>query len=203
MPVFGENRRMKAIKVWDKGVWLVALAVVGAFFLPWVGVTADAFRAFEVARQKGFGDMLGGFEQQLRTQTQGLQTAASIRASGFDIPRLVNTQDSRMALAWVGMFTSKTEGLEWKSYAVYVFPVLALLLALLHQLIPRPLARIVIAAVAAAVAAGTFYKLTHLPLESWVTQTKIGWGMWITISAYAVLALCALSGGLAALSGKK
>ncbi len=194
---------MKAIKIWDIAVWLCGLAVAGAFFLPWVGVRADAFRAFEVARQKGFGDMLGGLEQQLRAQTQGLQTAAGIRASGFDIPRLVNTQDSRMALAWVGMFTSKTEGLEWKSYAVYAFPVLALLLALLHQLVARPVARMIIAFVAAAIAAGTLYKLTHLPLDSWVTQTEIGWGMWITISSYATLALFALLGGLATLSGKK
>jgi len=112
--------------------------------------------------------------------------------SGVQIPQLANDNDAKLAMALIEMLTGERQHLGLKSYAVYALPGLALLLAAVVTLVAAPAAPIIVSGLSAAVAAVGSFKLATVPTETLLVAAKIGPGLWLSMAAYAVLAVAAL-----------
>ena len=199
---------MAFLKFCDRIVWLAILVIIAAFFLPWVRLEADLLRPLTQAQNAGWGEAFGKLRDRIKQETKSLEqssgyrirTEGKIQASGFDIPRLINTDNTQLALAFAEIVTKKTKGAEWKSYGVYTVPGLALLLGLLYQFTRGPRwgtirkFPLLVCLIATAVFLGGLYKLTHTSLDHMVVQAQIGFGLWISLFGYCAIAVATFLG---------
>jgi hypothetical protein len=193
---------MAFLKFWDRLIWLIVLVLIAAFFLPWVRVDADIMRPLAKIEEAGFGNLISKIRGEITAATRSIEkqtgysipTEGKVEANGFDIPRLVNTNDTQLALSFVQLFTKKTEGVQWKCYAVYSIPGLAVLLALLYQFARRPrwgkirMVPCLVTLFTAALFFIAYLKITTAELDHLVLEIKIGFGLWLSLFAYGALA---------------
>lgn len=175
--------------------WICAAAAMIAFFMPWahIEVRAPSARLSKAAKELGLGRVELSIQQGGRTIQGALPSLQDLpgQVSGFDIPRLANQEDTRLAMAMLDLLTNQRQGLDAKSKAVYAVPGLALLGALALTLLPGRGTAIAVSAVCAAVALGGGWKLTTTDTATLVAAITIGIGLWISLGAYAGLAAAA------------
>ncbi len=201
---------MAFLKLCTNMLWLAILVMIISFFLPWVRIQANLLRPLEEAQKAGWGDMFGNLKESILSQKDSLersgyklQTQGTLQASGFEIPRLVNTDDSQLALAFVELFTDKASGAQWKCYIVYAVPGIAMVLGLLYQFAqgPRwgPLRKfpMVVSLCAATIFLAALYKINHARLDHLVVQIEFCYGIWLSLFAYATIAIAAFLGTIA------
>jgi hypothetical protein len=187
--------------------WLSVTGALVGFFLPWAHIS---LREPELARQvqhavEGQGllgdltEALGRVTVQVRrgaqTITGELPTLSEIpkQVSGVEVPRLANQKNAQVAAALFELLTNTRQRLGAKSYAVYLVPGVALLCGLLLSLLGsrRPVA-LGIAVVCAGVAGLGFWKLLTTNTQALFAAITIGRGLWLSLWAYAGLAVSAL-----------
>lgn len=187
--------------------WVSVAAALLAFFLPWVTLdlreppVADALRA--VAEPKGahddsarpIGRMTVEIRQGTKTIAGDLPTLSDIprTISGAQLPRIANQPSAKVALALLELFTPKARAVETNIAAVYLVPSVAFLCGVLVTACSRTRVLLVgVSIVCAAIAAAGAWKLLTIQLHMQiVTLFIIGSGLWISLWAYAGLALAA------------
>ncbi|MBI4355423.1 MAG: hypothetical protein HY597_03090 [Candidatus Omnitrophica bacterium] len=139
-------------------------------------------------------------EQQRLDKAYAKLKAAGVptSVSGLQIPQMANAKNAKVAMALLEMFTRDPQQIGAKSYAVYVLPGLALLCGLLLTVLGgrRPVA-LGVAVLCATVAGGGFWKLLTTNTSSLFIAITIGMGLWLSLWAYAGLAVAGLLGALA------
>ena len=105
------------------------------------------------------------------------------------VPGLVNNKSSKMALVIAEIMFKSVEGLDWKSYAVYLMPVLAVLCVLLAGAgLKYPITVIAMTVLSRAVSGLGLYNLYTTDLSSMIVKIKIGYGMWNSLYAFGAIA---------------
>jgi len=188
------------------------IAAVVGFYLPWARIDLhepDVLRQLQDTIP--FGGVLETVTQRVgriavkvtrgaETVTGELPRLADIpkTVSGAAIPQMVNREQAKVAMALVELLTKTRQRLGFKSYAVYLLPVLALLGgALIIWLGRRPPIAWGVALLCGGIAAVGFWKLLTTNTRTLFIAITIGPGLWLSLWAYAGLAaaaaLCAIA----------
>lgn len=195
---------MRTLVTWMSG--LCAAAALAGFFLPWVRIDlrepAVVSSLRETAEGAGLlgtlGEGLSRVAVEIRrgteTLTGELPRLAELprQVSGWQIPRAANQEQARLALALLELFTGRRQRLDEQSYAVYFVPGLAVLAALLlANLGGQRLAASAVLLLCGAIAAVGFWKISTVRTDPFLSAIAIGPGLWLSLGAYAGLALTA------------
>ena len=189
------------------------IAAVVGFYLPWARIdlrepdviqqlreTTPLGGALDTLKQK-VGRITVTVKRGAETLTGDLPGLADIpkTVSGAAIPRMVDQEQAKVAVALLELLTNTRQHVGLKSYAVYLVPGLALLCGALVLLLRRHQPRLlwVVAAMCAAVALLGWWKLTTTNVRNLFIAITIGPGLWLSLGAYAGLAVAAGLTGLA------
>ena len=192
------------------GVWISVAASVIGFVLPWATLDVKAAHLPGQLTQALPGADLQALAGKLTSKIgrvtiqfkRGTETIAGellpdlstipTSVSGLEIPRLVNRQDAKVAIAFAEMFTGQRD-LGAKSYAVYLVPALALVCGALVTLASG--LRVVcggIGGACLAIAGLGCWKLLTTKSDTLLVAITLGPGLWLSLWAYVGLGICAI-----------
>ena len=181
-------------------VAVCAVIVLAGFFQPWAEVSTSVGNVSGglTGILKGtFGEVslgskvIGGIEN-LGNEVNEVVGDVSVKksVSGAEVPGLVNSKSSKMALAIAEIMFKSAEGLSWKSYAVYLIPGLAVLCVLLAGAGLRyPAAFAVMTVLSGAVSGAGLYNLYNADLSNTIVKISIGYGLWNSLYAFGGIAV--------------
>ena len=110
--------------------------------------------------------------------------------TGYNIPNLVNSETSKVALSLTQILFKSVEGLDWKSYLVYLIPLFAIICAVLSILgTKKKLYIIPIVIIGLVIFFEGVYNIKTADLSSMAVQISIQKGMWLTLYAFLFMAL--------------
>ncbi len=113
--------------------------------------------------------------------------------SGAQIPMLAHKEQTKVSMQLIELFTGKSEGVRWKSFAVLLVPGLALGFGwLLAAGRGGRFVAVPIGIVCIVIAGGGFWKVLTLNSRT-MFSIGIRSGLWLTLWGYAVLAFAALA----------
>jgi hypothetical protein len=143
-------------------------AIVLGFFLPWAQVESKQVGAITKA--------LTGKRQE------------SVDAiSGFKIPIMANSDESRLAMSVIKIFNPGVENADKKSFLVWLIPILGLvILGLTFSLETNRWVNLAIAILGIAIFAVALYKIKTTDLDKLILQIKIGIGLWMILWGYLI-----------------
>ena len=173
---------------------IIATAVVlRGFFMPWAHVRASVTKvakkltdaADPLKKAPGTGKVIKDVEKitDLISAFGDVDVKATVR--GYDIPRLVNSKTSKVALSLSQVLFKSTKGLDIKSYLVYLLPLIAILCAVLAIMGSKAIQPVVaMLIVSGSVSIGGFYNLLTMDFSNLIVKIAIGKGLWYTMYAY-------------------
>ena len=190
--------------------WACAALALMAFHMPWIHLDIHEPSMMKQLRQSTpLSSTLGGLTKDVSRITAKIQQGAKTvtrelnlpsldqiphHVSGADIPRLANSDQAQLAAFVMETLTKKPQQYGQQSYLVYLVPGLAIVLALLLTVIPRPWWAILLVAMVSGTIAGIGgYKLMTTNLQSQMMTVTIGQGIWLSLWAYAGLAVAGMA----------
>ena len=186
--------------------WVCAGASVVGFVMPWANLDLREPGVVKQLRETGpVRETLGGLTKDIgRIAVQIRRGAESVtgdlpgvadipkQVSGIQIPQLANQKNAQVAMALVELLMNERQHIGAKSYAVYLLPGMALACALLLTFLGTRRAVTIGAAVLCGMIAGVgFWKLLTTNTQTLFIAITIGPGLWLSLWAYAALALAA------------
>jgi len=155
-------------------ITILAALVFVAFFLPWAHVEAQA---------------VGAVSKILTGKAQA--NISSI--SGFDVPIMANSPDSRFAISVIKIFAPNVKDADKRSFFIWVVPLLAVAMAFVMFLAgSNKLASLAIAVIGIAIFAVGVYKINTINLNKLVLNVRIGLGLWLVFWGYLGIGVAAL-----------
>ena len=103
--------------------------------------------------------------------------------SGFDVPRLANSDESRLILTVAKIFKPDVKDIDKKSYLIWIIPLLAVAIFLVNM---------VFGVIGVAIFAVTVFKLKTTDLDKVVLQIKIGVGLWLILWSYLGIGIASI-----------
>ena len=193
------------------------MAAVMGFYRPWAFIDIhepDALRRLKNSTPLGgiFDHVKDRAKRIAVTVKRGAETVTGDlpslgeipkQVSGVEIPRVANQEQAQVAMALMELVTNTRQDIGRKSYAVYLVPGLALLGGVLLLVLGRwaPMAWS-LAALCAAIAGLAAWKLLTTNTHSLFVAITIGPGLWMSVWAYAGLALAGVLAGTAATTSR-
>lgn len=193
--------------VWLVLAWGCAAAVVVGFVLPWAYIDLREPGALKALREQApasgaLGDLSHRVKRVTVTVRRGAEQVTGelpslkdipTQVSGLQIPQLANQENAKVALALMDLLLGEQQQVGLKSYVVYLLPLLALAAAGALTGFARSRAcGVAVAVLCAAIAAAGFWKLLTTDTQALFVAITIGPGLWISLAAYAILAIAAL-----------
>lgn len=167
--------------------------IVISFFLPWAqaDVSATGVSKSLASSLKGtpFAEKVAG---KLNEATDAIGSMGDLtlktRVSGYSIPVLVNQKSSKTAISLAEIMFKNVEGLDVKSYAVYLLPVLAVLCSFLSILgLKNKLFVIAMLLIAGVILIAGLYNLYTVDMQSITVKITIMNGLWFTMYGFLVI----------------
>ena len=144
---------------------LVSVILVG-FFLPWVQVESQHVGAISKMLTGKHQASLGGI-------------------SGFQVPLQANSSESRLAISVIKIFAPNIEHADKKSFAVYVFPVLAILIFFACHFYGKiKWVHAGVAVLGIAIFGVGLFKIVTMDMNKIVLNVRIGVGLWAILVGY-------------------
>jgi hypothetical protein len=172
---------------------IAAALIVFAFFMPWVNAATSVARVSEQATNAvgplGALPFVGKVIAGVKEGTDIVRDIGDINidttVSGYEIPKMVNSESSKVALSFARDFFRDTEGLDKKSMLVYLLPLLAILCVGLAIIgIRYRSAVIFMLLLSGIISLGGLYKLNTLNLSNETVDLSILKGLWYTMYGY-------------------
>lgn len=172
-----------------------AIVVIAAFFMPWANVNTSV-----TGISKGFlgavkdTPIASKFAGELDKATDVIGALGDVNiktvVTGYNIPNFVNSETSKVALSLTQILFKSVEGLDWKSYLVYLIPLFAIICAALSILgTKKKLYIIPIVIIGLVIFFEGVYNIKTADLSSMAVQISIQKGMWLTLYAFLFMAL--------------
>ncbi len=150
---------------------LCAVVIVAAFFLPWISVESGAI----------------GTMSKLLT---GKRQATIDAVSGFRVPILANSKDSRFMIDVIKIFNPGVKDADKKSWLIWGVPLFALLLwGIFPTLKDRKWFVIGLGVIGIGIFIAGVYYIVTTDLNKVVLHVKIAAGLWMTLVAYLGMGL--------------
>ena len=192
-------------------VIIASVVIVRSFFVPWANVKASVTKiagsitetAKPLEKSAIGGKVVKGLER--ATDAIGSFGDVSIKTTvtGYSIPAMVNQKTSKVALSLAQILFKSTEGLDKKSYLVYLLPILGILCALLAAIgmkIKWPVFAMLV--ISGFISIGGLYNLMTANLSNLYVQISIERGLWHTMYAYLVIFLIGIAWAVTDMLGK-
>ena len=152
-------------------MFIFAAIIIVSFFLPWVSVESK---------------QVGAFSKLLTGKSQG--TIDSI--SGFRIPIVANSGDSRLMLSIIRIFNPNVKDADKKSFAVWGIPILALLIFLASVYFGKNrFINLAFGLIGCAVFFVALFKIKTTDLDKLVLNVNIAPGMWLILYSYLAIGI--------------
>jgi len=167
-----KTRRFASMKITYKPLLFIFVAIIVlGFFLSWVNVES---------KQVGIvSELITGKHQEVIDSI-----------SGFDIPVMANSDETRLIISVLKIFQIDTKNIDKKSLLVFVVPLLAIAILFLNlSLKNKKILTLVIAIVATLIFLVATYKIKTTDLDKVVLQVKIGLGLWLILYSYLGIGL--------------
>lgn len=162
----------------------MAILIFVSFFLPWVDVQSQA---------------IGKLTKVLR----GEQKSSMQKISGFQVPVLANSPDSKLMISLIQLFNPGVKDADKKSYLIWGIPILALMIAIANYIWGRnKWFCLAMAILGIAIFAVAVFKIKTTDLDKGILNVQIAGGLWLTLSGYLGIGLCGLANFLTALRAK-
>jgi hypothetical protein len=181
-------------------VFMVVVIVAGAviiksFFLPWALASTSVGRVSgQVHRSidSSFGSlpfvgkvMAGIKETSGVIQELGADIDISTVVSGYNIPRMVNSKSSKIALSFAQSFFGDVKDLDKKSMLVYLMPLFAIVCIMLAITGMRyKISVMAILMISGVISIGGLHALNTMNLSNELVDIVIGKGLWQTMYGY-------------------
>jgi len=147
------------------GLFFVILICVG-FFLPWVKVESKQIGSLT--------KLIVGKEQ---------KNMAAI--SGFQVPIMANSSESRLILTIAKIFKPGVKDVDKKSFLVYGVPVLGIMIFLLSVFFRQnKWINMALGILGLLIFSVAVFKIKTTDLEKAILQVRIGFGMWLILYSY-------------------
>lgn len=166
-----------------------------AFFMPWANVDTSVMGLTKsaegtLAKTSFAGKMIKG----LTKATDAISDLGDIEIKttvrGNQIPAMVNNKTSKVALSLAQVFFKDAEGIDKKSYLVYLVPLLAIVCTLLGILgLKNNIFIFLMAGISGAISIGGLYNLMTMDIASMIVKISIAKGLWYTMYAYLAISL--------------
>ena len=144
----------------------LVIVIVVAFFLPWISVESA---------------VVGKVSKILTGKTQA--TIGSV--SGFKVPILANSEESRLMIAVIKIFQPDITNADKKSFLIWVIPLLAVVIFLVGNA-PKTnqWIRLVFGVLGILIFVGVTYKIITTDLDKMIIKVNIEYGLWLIIFGY-------------------
>ncbi|MBU0683087.1 MAG: hypothetical protein ABIH85_06025 [Candidatus Omnitrophota bacterium] len=174
--------------------------IVYSFFQPWAviktSVTGVSKELTETAQTKlGNTPIAGKFIDRFSAITDTISKIGDVELKstvrGNNIPALVNNNTSKVALALTQILfkNNGTEGLDKKSYLVYLLPLLGIFCTILVLLgLKYKISIIIMTVLSGAISIIGIYNLNSMDIVTPIVKISIESGLWNTMYAYAFIA---------------
>jgi len=154
---------------------VLVLVILVSFFLPWVSVEAEA---------------VGGVTKLLTGKKQA--TLDSI--SGFKVPVLANSEESRFMISIIKIFQPNIKDADKKSFLIWIVPLLAVvMLGLIKALENNKWVRLGVGAVGIAIFTVATFKIVTTDLDKLVLKVNIAYGLWLILVGYLGIGIIQIS----------
>jgi len=145
---------------------VLVLMIFVSFFLPWVSVESEA---------------IGGVTKLLT----GKKQASIDSISGFKVPVLANSEESRFMISVIKIFQPNIKDADKKSFLIWIVPILAVVMfGITNALKGNKWVRLAIGIVGIVIFVFATYKIMTTDLNKLVLNIKIGYGLWLTLVGY-------------------
>lgn len=152
---------------------VLAIVIFISFFLPWVGVESAPV----------------GTVSKLLT---GKQQAVINDISGYMVPVLANSSESRLMITIIQLFNPGIKNADKKSYLIWAIPILSVIIAgAVLVLGKNKWVNLAIAILGIAIFSVAAYKITTTNLDKLVLQVRIGYGLWLILYGYLAMGILA------------
>ena len=176
---------------------LASVVIVVSFFMPWARVSVSAVGVSKELTTAAEGKLkdtpiAGKLINRLKAATGAISEIGDIAVRstvyGYKIPEMANSKTSKVALAAVQIISKETEGLDKKSYLVYLFPILGIICGILALSgLKSKIYVAIMLIISGIVGIGGFYNLSTAKLAETAVKIDIMNGLWNTIYAFLVI----------------
>jgi hypothetical protein len=177
--------------------------IVISFFMPWANIATSVAKVSKEVTSTAEGKLgktpfAGKFLKSLTKVTDTVSEMGDIEirtaVSGYQVPKMVNEKTSKVALSLVQVFFKDAEGIDKKSYLVYLLPLFAIICSLLAVLgMKNKIYIIVMAVIGGAISIGGLYNLLTMDVSNMIVEISIAKGLWCTMYAYLAISLAGIA----------
>lgn len=188
--------------------WISAGMVLAGFFLPWANLQVRESKLLgklgKITQSQEVASVLGsGIRKITATIRRGSETISADlsdlssvpkHVSGFQIPRLANQDNAKVALALMEMVTDQKQHIGLKSYLVYLLPLIALISAgLLTMKSDQRWIVLGVGMLCAVVFGIGSWKVMTIDPNTLLVVVTIGQGLWFSLAGYLGLSVCSIA----------
>jgi len=159
-----------------KNIMLVlVIVIVVAFFLPWISVESA---------------VVGKVSKILTGKTQA--TIGSV--SGFKVPILANSEESRFMITIIKIFQPDITNADKKSFLIWAVPLLAVVIFLVsNSSKANKWTYLAFGVLGILIFAGATFKILTTDLDKVVMKVNIGYGLWLILFGYLGIGILQIS----------
>jgi hypothetical protein len=176
-----------------------SVVILFSFFMPWARVATSVTgvaKAAEGSLEKTpfAGKLFKGFGKATEAISDLGDIEIKTTVRGNQIPAMVNNKTSKVALSLAQVFFKDAEGIDKKSYLVYLLPLFAIVCAFLAVLgLKNKIYVILMAVIGGAISIGGLYNLLTMDISSMIVKISIAKGLWYTMYAYLAIFLAGVA----------
>ena len=153
-------------KVYKTGMLVLVIVIFVSFFLPWISV--------ESAAVGGISKLLTGKEQ-----------ARIDSISGFKVPILANSDESRLMISIVKIFNPNVKNVDKKSWLIWLVPGLAIVLFMLRRFFENnKWFYLAVGLLGTFIFGVAVFKITTTDLDKLILRVNIDFGLWLLLTGY-------------------
>jgi hypothetical protein len=186
------------------GLVIAASAIiVMSFFLPWAKIQTSVTGVSKeltgyADKELGDSPFAGKFIKKLDMVTGAISSMGDVEIKsivrGYKIPALVNSDSSKAALSLAQVLFKSAEGIDKKSYLVYLLPIFAVVCAFLAIIgLKNKLYVLLMAVIGGVISIGGLYNLLTMNISSMVVKISIEKGLWYTMYAFLLICLVGIT----------
>lgn len=157
------------------GMIVLAAIICVSFFLPWISVESQ---------------MIGSLSKVLT----GKRQAAIDTVSGFSVPVMANSSESRFMITVIQIFNPGIKDADKKSFLIWGVPLFAVLLAIVMRFFDKNRwVNLAIGIIGIGIFLGATYKILTTDLDKLVLRVNITFGLWLILGSYLLMGLLCLA----------
>jgi len=143
----------------------LVIVIFISFFLPWVVVESP---------------VVGGITKVLT----GKKQASIDTISGFKVPILANSEESRFMITVIKIFQPGIKNADKKSFLIWVIPLLAIIMFFASNFFKNKWVNLSVGMIGIAIFSVATFKILTTDLNKLVLNVKIGYGLWLILIGY-------------------